>query len=585
MNAQNPLIAKTIEAAVTAASPQIELVPADAPFDPAQRQWLNGLLTGLSAIAASAAAGAAAEEAPLAPMKVLYGSQSGNCEVLSKDLKKFAATQGFDAEVAVLDDFTPADLAGMDHVTIVVSTFGEGEPPDNAAKFYAALMADDCPPLPASVNFAVCGLGDTSYADFNKCAADIDARLAELGATRAADLIKCDVDFDDDYGAWKATVFESEAFASASAGSSGGVIIDAEPAAMFDKNRPFMASLLACEKLSGDGSAKCVNHIEISLAGGGEDLEYAAGDALGVWPVNCPQEVKALLSAAGLTGKEPVNLKSGPAPLRAALSTRLDIVTVTPKSLETFGLSEDPEHAHILDVVSAIGPVEAQTLADALRPLQPRLYSISSSPKAHPGEVHLTVGEVRYDLNNRTCKGVASTYFGERLQEGGMVGVYVQKSSHFHPPSDDSKPLIMIGPGTGIAPFRAFLEEREARGATGKNWLFFGDQHEADDFLYRDTLEAWTDNGLLSELSLAWSRDSEEKVYVQTLLEERGAEVFDWLEDGAAIYICGDASRMAVDVEKALLRIIATGLNADEDAARAYLDALSSDHRYQRDVY
>jgi sulfite reductase (NADPH) flavoprotein alpha-component len=346
-----------------------------------------------------------------------------------------------------------------------------------------------------------------------------------------------------------------------------------------------MASLSVSKGLSGDDSAKCVNHIEISLAGGGADLDYCAGDALGVWPVNCSSEVTAMLAAAELTGKETVQLKAGPAQLRAALTTRLDLATVTPKTLEAFGLEKAPAGAQALDIAKAAATVDAQQLVDGLRPLQPRLYSISSSPKAHPGEVHLTVGEVRYDLNDRACKGVASTYLSERLSEGAMVGVYVQKSAHFHPPSDDSKPLIMIGPGTGIAPFRAFLEEREARGATGKNWLFFGDQHEASDYLYRESLEAWQENGVLDEISLAWSRDGADKVYVQTLLEQRGDEVFAWLEEGAAIYICGDASRMALDVEKALLRIIEKGACVDSDGAKAYLDAMSSDHRYQRDVY
>ncbi|MEM6385333.1 MAG: flavodoxin domain-containing protein [Pseudomonadota bacterium] len=585
MNAQNPLIAQTIETAISATAPQVDLVPADAPFDPAQREWLNGLLTGLSAIAASAAADRDAGAVELTPMRVLYGSQSGNCETLSKDLRKAAGGYGFAADVAVLDDITPADLAEMEHVAIVVSTFGEGEPPDNASKFFAALMADDCPALPASLNFSVCGLGDTSYADFNKCATDLDARLAELGATRIADLVRCDVDFDDDYATWKDAVFTCEAFASASSGTGAAPVIDAEPVAMFDKHRPFMASLLASERLSGQESAKCVNHIELSLAGGGTDLEYAAGDALGLWPVNCPHEVAAMLTAAGLTGKETVLLKAGPAQLRAALTTRLDLATVTPKTLESFGLEDAPEGAQIFDLVSAKEGIAAQQLVDAMRPLQPRLYSIASSPKAHPGEVHLTVGEVHYDLNERACKGVASTYLGDRLQEGSMVGVYVQKSAHFHLPSDDTQPLIMIGPGTGIAPFRAFLEEREARGATGKNWLFFGDQHETCDFLYRDSLGAWTESGLLSELSLAWSRDGAQKVYVQTLIEERGEEVFSWLEEGAAIYICGDASRMAADVEHALLRVIENGIGGDATAAKSYLDALSSDHRYQRDVY
>jgi sulfite reductase (NADPH) flavoprotein alpha-component len=578
MNAPTPNIADAIATAINAPEPQMELIPADAPFDEEQRQWLNGLLTGLSAIAAGANAG----EAPLTAMRVLYGSQSGNCETLSKDLRKYAATQGFEAEISALDEVTPADLAEMQHLAIVVATFGEGEPTDNAATFYAALMAEDAPALPASLHYSVCGLGDTSYADFNKCATDIDARLAELGATRVADLVKCDVDFDDDYAAWKTAVFEAPAFAEAAAAGAPAPVDD-EPQAMFDKNRPFMASLMACKKLSGEGSAKCVNHIEISLAGGGPDLDYAAGDALGVWPVNCPDEVQAILDAAGLTGRETVTLKTGPAQLRAALTTRLDIQTVTPATKEVLGASEDRFEGHVLDLIT--GPVDAETLVRALRPLQPRLYSISSSPKAHPGEVHLTVGEVRYDLSGRDCKGVASCYLGERLSAGGMVGVYVQKSAHFHPPSDDAQPLIMIGPGTGVAPFRAFLEERSARGATGKNWLFFGDQHEDCDYLYKVALEAWSEDGTLDKLSLAWSRDGAEKVYVQTLLERDADEIFAWLEAGAAVYICGDASRMAVDVEAALLRITAKGIGGDEAAARVYLDAMASAHRYQRDVY
>ncbi|NRB05631.1 MAG: flavodoxin domain-containing protein [Rhodobacteraceae bacterium] len=583
MNVQNPLIAQGITDAITAETPQINLIPDDAPFDPAQRQWLNGLFTGLSALAASAAAEGAEPE--LAKMHVLYGSQSGNCEALSKDLRKHAATQGFEAEVAALNDVSIADLTGMERVLFLVATFGEGEPTDNAAKFFATLMAEDCAPLPASLTYSVCGLGDTSYADFNKCATDVDARLAELGATRVADLVACDVDFEDDYADWKTLVFETEAFQSASAGVAAPVVIDAEPQPLFDKNRPFMASLMVSEKLSGEASAKCVNHIELSLAGGGVDLDYAAGDALGLWPLNCPSDVADLLQAAGLTGRETVTLKSGPAQLRAALTTRLDIATVTPKTREALGVTDVADEVQVLDLVHQIGAVDAQVLADALRPLQPRLYSISSSPKAHPGEVHLTVGEVRYDLNGRACKGVASIFLADRLHTGAMVGVYVQKSAHFHPPSDDTKPLIMIGPGTGIAPFRAFLEEREARGASGKNWLFFGDQHASCDYLYQDQMEAWKDSGLLTELSLAWSRDGAEKVYVQTLLQERASEVFAWLEEGAALYICGDASRMAVDVEKALLVIIAQGLSADEAAAQAYLDAMAADHRYQRDVY
>ncbi len=586
MGAQDPNILNTLATAIgqtQTAEKGPEFISEDAPFDPAQRQWLNGLLTGLHAIASSATAAGGAEEAGTA-LTVLYGSQSGNCEALSKALRKHAKTQGFDANVTALDDVALADLASVNHLLIIAATFGEGEPTDNAAKFYDAILSGDAPALPATLNYSVCGLGDSSYAEFNKAARDIDARLEELGATRAADFVACDVDFEDDFNAWQDAAFASDAFKSAAGAASAPEPTGDAPG--FDKNHPFMASLITSDRLSGETSKKCVNHIELSLAGGGADLDYKVGDALGVWPMNDAAEVKAILAATGFTGKEVVELKAGPTGLRAALLTQLDLTTVTPKTLEAWGLDSSADNEQVIDLLQRDSvSLEPQTLVDGLRSLQPRLYSISSSPNAHPGEVHLTVGEVRYDLNGTARKGVASTYLGERLAEGGMVGVYVQRSAHFHLPADSETPLIMIGPGTGIAPFRAFLEDREATGATGRNWLFFGDQHEASDYLYSDTIEAWKESGLLSNCSLAWSRDGDDKVYVQTLMDRQGAELFQWLEDGAAIYICGDASRMAADVEKTLLKIITEHGNTDESGAQAYLDNLASTHRYQRDVY
>ncbi|WP_299968689.1 flavodoxin domain-containing protein [uncultured Roseobacter sp.] len=584
MTVQDPNILENLATAIgqTHGAAPASFIAEDAPFDEAQRHWLNGLLSGLHAIASSAAAEAAPQVGTA--LTVLYGSQSGNAEALSKDLRKYSKTQGFEPSVSALDDITVADLAALSHVLIIASTFGEGEPADNAAKFHKALMADDAPTLPASLTYSVCGLGDSSYAEFNKAARDIDARLAELGATRAADLMTCDVDFEDDYALWKQAAFESAAFKSAA-----GTASAPEPAAAapgFDKNHPFMATLMAADRLSGEASAKCVNHIELSLAGGGADLDYAVGDALGVWPLNCADEVAAILAACGFTGKETVELKFGPVRLRPALLTRLDLSTVTPKTLQAWGLEATEPDAQVIDILSS-GEVtlDPQTLVNGLRALQPRLYSISSSPKAHPGEVHLTVGEVRYDLQGSPRKGVASTYLGDRLAEGGTIGVYVQKSAHFHLPEDDAVPLIMIGPGTGIAPFRAFLEEREARGAEGCNWLFFGDQHADCDYLYRGQIEGWEESGLLTRKSLAWSRDTVEKVYVQTLLQNDGAEVFAWLEQGAAIYVCGDASRMAADVDRALHEIVVAHGGKTEDEAAAYMDQLVALHRYQRDVY
>ena len=558
-------------------------LPEDAPFDNEQRQWLNGLLTGINTIAAAAKAGS--ETVAGTPLSILYGSQSGNSEVLAKDLKKFAATVGFDGVIEELDNISLEDLAAKNHVLIVCSTFGEGEPPDNAKNFYEALMGDSATALPASLHFSVCGLGDTSYADFNQCARDIHKRMVELGATACHDLVECDVAFEDDFASWKEAVFKTEVFTSA-AGSSSVVASNDEHEPVYTKNHPFVANLIESQCLSGKGSAKRVNHVAISLAGGGEDMHYDVGDALGVWPLNNPEAVEDLLKATGFSGAEIVQQKNGAASLRMLLLSKLDIDVVNAKALETWGIDEAPEDYEVYDVITQLKPkIDAQTFIDGLRPLQPRLYSIASSPKTHPGEVHLTVGEVRYDLHNKSREGVASTWLGERLALGSSLGVYIQASAHFHIPNNDDAPLIMIGPGTGIAPFRSFLEEREARDAAGDNWLFFGDQHEAEDFLYRDEIAHWQQSGVLNKASLAWSRDTDKKIYVQTLIKEQGAEFFEWLEKGAYIYICGDASRMAADVDKAIREVIGEYGKLDEQGADEYMNTLTAEHRYQRDVY
>ena len=562
------------------ASGVVEL-PADAPFDAEQRQWLNGLLTGISALTA----GGAPEKAPAPPLHIYYGSQSGNAEALARDLRKFAGGRGFAPAVAELDSLDLAALATLRHLLIICSTFGEGEPPDNAKGFYERLMNDSAAPLPAGLNFAVCGLGDSSYADFNQCATDIHARLLELGATACHDLAACDVAFEDDYAAWKAAVFATPAFLDA-AGQPTAAPEAEDAGPVYSKQRPFLATLKGARNLSGPASAKTVNHIEISLAGGGLDMRYEAGDALGVWPLNCPAEVEAILAAGGFDGAELVRVNAEAAPLRVWLQSRLDIITVNAAALKTWGLDAAPEGAHVVDVLARLKPgLDAQRLVDGLRPLQARLYSIASSPKAHPGEVHLTVAEVRYEQFERKCKGVASTWLGNRLAPGNQLGVYVQAAPHFRLPEDDNAPLIMIGPGTGIAPFRAFLEEREARGASGDNWLFFGDRHAASDFLYQAQLLRWRENKLLTRLDLAWSRDSAQKVYVQTHIQENGRLFFDWLERGARVYVCGDAARMAKDVDAAIHALIAEHGRLDQAGAAQYVKKLADERRYQRDVY
>ena len=405
--------------------PVIDL-PTAAPFDPEQRLWLSGLLTGLNSIATAAAASQEVEE-PGTPLSIFYGSQSGNCEVLAKELKKYSATQGFEATIDELDNTTLTDMVTLDHVLIVCATFGEGEPTDNAKNFYQSLMAEDAPALPASLNFSVCGLGDSSYAEFNKCAKDIHARMVELGANACHDLIACDVAFEDDFADWKDAVFKTEVFVSA-AGASTSVPTEDDDQPRYDKNHPFLANLIHCENLSGDGSNKTVNHIEISLAGAGDDMHYDVGDVLGVWPLNEPALVDDIIKASGFTGKEPVQLKSGPGSLKMLLLSKLDLQVVNANTIETWGLTDVPEDYQVIDILEQLKPeLDAQTLVDGLRPLQPRLYSIASSPKAHPGEVHLTVGEVHYDLFDKKtqwrCLDLARQQTDRRRKHGRVSAI------------------------------------------------------------------------------------------------------------------------------------------------------------------
>ena len=566
-------------------------LPADAPFTSEQRPFVEGFLAALTSVrSAHAAAATPAVDAPAAPLTVLYGSQSGNCEALAKLIRKAGRSRGFGPDVASLDSFDFASLPDVRHLLILCSTFGEGDPPDNARKFTDKLLAADAPELP-ELHYSVCALGDQSYTHFCKAGIDLDRRLAELGAKRLADCVLCDVDYEDEYSRWKEEVFAHESMIAVAEAFGGEVSAEAEEpeatAGGWSKNNPYYAPVLGVENLSGEGSAKEVNHIEILLSGSG--LEYEVGDALGLWPVNDPATVEGILAATGITGTSRVLLKGESFPIRLALQTRLDVVTLTQGTLDALGIDGKVESVHGLHLIDAIEKwkpqVSAQKLADSLRALQPRLYSISSSPKAHPGEVHLTVGAVRYQLENSPRKGVASTYLADRCGFGQRVGVYVHKAPHFHLTANDDAPIIMCGPGTGIAPFRAFLEERQARQAAGKSWLFFGDQHEASDYLYRDQIAQMQDDGTLSRLSLAWSRDGKEKVYVQDKMIEAGREVFEWFEAGACFYICGDASRMAGDVDKALRQIIAEHGGRDEAGVQAYLDQMIQDHRYQRDVY
>jgi sulfite reductase (NADPH) flavoprotein alpha-component len=595
----------------------MNIVPETAPFTREQRAWLNGFLAGVfhDRLGAGATAGAAAPVAatPARPLLVGYGSQSGSAAGLAKRFGKLAESRGFRVTLRELNAVSLTDLAAAGLFVVITSTWGDGEPPDNATTFWASLASDTAPSL-AGLSYAVLGLGDRNYADFCGAARGMDERLAALGGRRLTARAECDVDYEASATAWiealwpvldEGPVVAVKPAAEVVRPVEAEVVrsVEAEEVGWTRKN-PYLARMRVARPLNGPGSAKDTRHVEILLGDSG--ISYAAGDALGVMPQNCPALVEELLATLGLTGDERVDGLGGVG-LHEALMKHWVVTqptagfmklaaAKTPGSLLAGMLepARKPEldawlpGRDLIDVLRAAPGARwtVAELAEHLRPLQPRLYSISSSPKAHPGEVHLTVGAVRYELHGRVRKGVASCWLADRVVPGETpVPVFVHVSRNFRPPTDPTLPMIMVGPGTGIAPFRAFLEERRATGATGRNWLFFGDQRRSTDFLYAEELEPMHRDGFLTRMDLAFSRDQSEKIYVQDRMRESGAELWRWLEAGGHFYVCGDAKRMAKDVEAALLEIVQTHGDRNGDQAAEYLEALRAVGRYQRDVY
>ncbi len=533
------------------------LIPENAPFTADQRAWLNGFLAGVLQRGGGVNGVSTPAEANK-PLLIAFGSQSGNAESLAKRLAREASGRGFAARAAGLDSLQPADLIKDKNVLLITSTWGDGDMPDNAISFWDAINQNGSSPKFDGVNYSVLALGDKNYADtFCLAGKKLDQRLAELGATRIVDRVDCDVDFDDLAKAWSSNAFT---ILSGKESGTGFQPVQAdEEATGWSKKRPFPAKLIANDTLNAPGSAKDTHHIAFSLTGSG--LTYEVGDALGVFVQNCPEVVDAVIAAHGFDPNTQVGSKT----LHEALLTDYEV-----RSL----LGKTPESGLTLD-----------SFLENLRKLQPRLYSIASSIKAHPDEVHLCVGAVRYTTDGVAQKGVASTFLSDRLALGDTTGIYFHAANHFRLPTDLTKPVIMVGPGTGIAPFRAFLEEREATKATGKNWLFFGDQKRAIDFLYHDQIIAWVQSSHLTRLDTAFSRDQEEKIYVQTRMLQAASELWQWLEEGAHFYVCGDAKRMAKDVDDALHHIIETQGGKTADEATAYVADMKKTKRYARDVY
>lgn len=612
----------------------IPVLPSAAPMEPDKRHWVDGLLAGMfSRISPSGSETASflASNSDLLyriPVTILWASQTGNAENAAVDCAKKLGDYGFGVRLVNMSDYPASDLTNESHVLFIASTFGAGDPPDNGARFYQELMAYQAPAL-AHLRYAVLAFGDSSYDIFCGFGRNLDDRLSSLGAKRMLETELCDSDYEERIGAWMNAVTGTLAEWSSGQDNSHRSVADANETATartatartatavaealpsfpasdtgYSRNRPVRTSMLFNRLLSREGSAKETRHYAFDLAGTG--LQYDTGDALGIWPVNSQELAGELLDVLHLDPSEPVEVKNyGKMALLEALIGHFEIARI-PIELLHF-VTEQTNHAMLRDLqknenksnlrewlwgrqlvdVLREYPVSltAAGLIQLLKPLQPRLYSISSSPKACPDEVHITVSTVRYSYNGCMRNGVCSTYLADLAAEDADIRIFIQRNANFRPPSDPDAPMIMVGPGTGIAPFRGFLQDRRASGAKGKNWLFFGEQHEALDYYFKDELEHFAKEGYLHRLDTAFSRDQNEKVYVQHRMLEHGAELWSWLQEGGHFYVCGDASRMAKEVDAALRTVIRRYGGLNEDEASTFIQEMLRQKRYQKDVY
>lgn len=574
-------------------------------LNPIQQAWVSGYLAAAAQLALGQAPVAAQQSNESAALTILYASQTGNAKAVATKVKVTAEQQGIAAKLTDIASYKTTQLAKEKYLLIVTSTYGEGEPPESAVAFHKFLFSKKAPKLDG-LKYAVLGLGDTSYEFFCKTAIDFDEQLAALGAKRLHARADLDVDYAAQAASWTETAVS--AFAPELKQATGSAQVIAWPGATataghdsaYHKETPFAAELLVNQKITGRDSTKDVRHIEISLADSG--ITYQPGDALGVYFLNDNKAVDAILAATGLDGATEVQLAGQTLALKTALTEQLELTQSYPSFVEKYAqatansellelvkdkaaLRQYLDKRQTLDVIiQNPAPLTAQQLVDALRKQQPRLYSIASSQAEVGDEVHLTVGVVRYEAFDRTHLGGASGFLAERLEEGAQVKVFVEHNDNFRLP-DHETPVIMIGPGTGIAPFRAFLQERDQAGATGQNWLFFGNPHFTQDFLYQVELQDYLKRGVLSKLDVAFSRDQAQKVYVQDKLRLKAEEVWTWLQQGAYLYICGDGNKMAKDVHQALLDIAQQQGGFSADQAEQYFDDLRQAKRYQKDVY
>jgi len=581
-------------------------------LSPEQARWVSGYFAGLDAGLLRAAGGAPAIVAQPAPgpatrtLTILYGTETGNCRELATNLAAAAREQGLSPELFDMASYKQRRLKDEQDLLIVVSTYGEGDPPQPAVDFFEFVEGRKAPKLD-NVRFAVLALGDSTYELYCEAGKRLDRRFEELGGKRMFDRVDCDIDYDDPAAQWSGEVVARLAAEAVENAVARPAAVAAAPAARagsaHDKRNPFLATVIDNIPIVGRASTKETRHIEIDLAGSG--LSYEPGDALGIAAVNEPAVVAAVLEAAKLSADAAVSIKGRATTLGEALERDYEITAATPRFLDQWAklsgassleqLRAEDKAAersaflyghHVVDIIRAfpVDGIDAEALLAGLRPLQPRLYSIASSFAAVPDEVHLTLSPVRYALHGEPRSGVASAQLADRSEPGSTLPVYVQSNPHFRLPAP-GVPIVMIGPGTGVAPFRAFLQEREVQGAQGRSWLFFGERNFRSDFLYQTEWQTFMKDGVLTRMDVAFSRDKAGKVYVQHRMLEQAADLYAWLEEGAHVYVCGDAANMAPDVHDALVTIVSDQGRIARESAEEYVRNLQREHRYQRDVY
>jgi sulfite reductase (NADPH) flavoprotein alpha-component len=569
----------------------------------AQKVWLSGYLAGSqfgSVIAKTEKE--SISQAISKDVTILYGSQTGNARGLAKKAGKMLESNGFQVTVSAMSEFKMNLLKKVQNLLIIVSTHGEGDPPDNALTFHEFLHSKRAPKL-EQLHFSVLSLGDSSYEFFCQTGKEFDSRLEELGGTRLYPRFDCDLDYDEPAADWLEGVLGSLREAEGQSLPAVAASTVQETESVYSRTNPFHAEVLSNINLNGRGSNKETHHLELSLEGSG--MTFEPGDSLGIYPKNDLDLVELLITELKWDSEEKVTVKQGDIrSLKEALHAYYEITVLTKPLLQKVEqltknkqlqdllsnetlIKEYIDGRDLLDLVRDYGPwgESPQAFVSILRRMPARLYSIASSLTANPDEIHLTIGAVRYKAYGRERKGVCSILAAERLEPGDTLPVYIQHNENFKLPNNPDIPIIMVGPGTGVAPFRSFMQEREEISASGKSWMFFGDQHFVTDFLYQIEWQKWLKDGVLTKMNVAFSRDQKEKVYVQHRMLENSKELYQWLEKGAVVYICGDEKHMAHDVHNTLLEIITKEGRMSPEEAAAYLADMQQQKRYQRDVY